>query len=259
MSTNDYQTLLFLLVPFFIFIIVIISYFLFKSRAQKYNKSVVSRDCFELEIDITDKFSHVINQNIFLLKIMPFFVLLSIYFFVMFVTTLGSGPEGFVELFTVNSQRFQFSLAIFVLFFIGGALAHLKEKESILNLELAIQLAQGRRLFLKINKTNLTIPALALVNPAFWRAARLSKREITFKSEDILSVEVYPKVGNSPAQFLLKCQGENHPLGLGGGELIEFGIGIKREFFKEYEKNILDFFHTHLNEKLIIRDSNITK
>ncbi|NOT79403.1 MAG: hypothetical protein HOP07_10460 [Bacteriovoracaceae bacterium] len=254
MSEGDTTTLLIILIPFFIFIISIIVYFLFKTRAQKLARDYYVKDVENLTVNLKPNLKKVLSTNFLLIKILPPLTLLLIYLFVILLITLGQGPDGFSELTTPSSNLFKVAVLAFFLMAIGAYLAFLKQEEPVKYLKKAITLAEEKPLFLKLNSEGLTVPVLALVNPAFWQATEKNMYEVFFPISDIKTIEVYPKAGSSPAQYLLKMKGESEYLGKGSMMNINFGVGIRRELVLDHEHKILSYFHDHLGDNLILRD-----
>lgn len=254
MSERDTITLLTMLIPFFIFIISIIGYFLFKTRAQKLSRDYYVKDVKSININLKPSLKKILSTNFKLIQIAPFLILILIYVFVILMVTLGQGPEGFSELINPNSNLFKVALLVLFLMSIGGYLAFLKKEEPIKYLKKAIALADNKPLFLNLNSDGITIPVLALVNPAFWQATEKNMVEVYIPMKDIKTLEVFPQTGRSPAQYLLKLKGESEYLGKGSLMNINFGVGIRRKLVLEHEHKILSFFHDHLGDNLILRD-----
>jgi hypothetical protein len=137
---------------------------------------------------------------------------------------------------------------------VGGYLAFLKTEEPLKYLKKAIFLAEDKPLFLNLNPERITIPVLALVNPAFWQATEKNLFEVFLPLSEIKTIKIFPKMGRSPALYLLKMKGESEYLGKGSMLNVNFGIGIKRELLLDHEYKILSFFQDHLGDNLILRD-----
>lgn len=254
MSERDTTTLLAMLIPFFVFIISMIGYFIYKTRAQKLSRDYYVKDVKSININLKPSLKKILSTNFLLIKILPSLILIIIYVFVILIITLGQGPDGFSELTTPSSSLFKVAVLAFFLMAIGAYLAFLKQEEPVKYLKKAVTLAEEKPLFLKLNSEGLTVPVLALVNPAFWQATEKNMYEVFFPISDIKTIEVYPKAGGSPAQYLLKMKGESEYLGKGSMMNINFGVGIRRELVLDHEHKILSYFHDHLGDNLILRD-----
>ena len=255
MSKNDLNTLLMLLIPFFIFIIVLISFFLFKNRKRKLGNEYFLDTIENVSINMKSALEKRLNTNIFVIKIMPPLILLLMYCFIFGMIALGSGPEGFQDIMDPQSGLFKIALLVFILMSIGGFLAHLKVKGSISVLEKAIKLTENKPLYFKLNNVELTVPVMALTNPALWQATNKNMHEVTIPLIDIVSFEVYSQAGRSPSQYLIKLKGNFQFLGDGAFNGPQFGFGIKREYLLSDEQKILSFLKVHLGERFSVRDN----
>lgn len=254
MNERDATILIKLLVPFFVFIISMIGFFLYKTRAQKISNDFYVKDVESLNINLKPKLKKTLSTNFLFLKLLPSLIILLMYVFIIFMITLGQGPDGFVDLTTTNSNLFKVSILTFALMAVGAYLAFLKREEPLKYLKKAILLAEDKPLFLNLSSEGITIPVLALVNPAFWQATEKNLFEVFLPISEIKTIEIFPKMGRSPAQYLLKMKGENECLGKGSMMNINFGIGIKRELVLDHEYKILSFLRDHLGDNLILRD-----
>ncbi len=234
-----------------------ITFFLYKTRKQSLPSEYYIKNVEALSIDLKPVLTKRLNTNLIMIKVMPHVIVLLMYVFIMGMIVVGQGPEGIQEIRSPSSTLFKVALIVFALMATGAFLAHLKLKEPIATLKKALSLAQNKPLYFKINQNELTIPVIALTNPAFWRATDKNLFEIVLPLQDILSLEVYPKAGKAPSQYLVKVSGESQYLGNGALGGSHFGFGIKREYLAKDEKKILSFFQDNLGERFIIGDQLI--
>ncbi len=254
MSDDDVSNLLKLLIPFFIIITAIIAFFLFKTRNQKLSSEFYVKGVKNLNINLRPNLNSIIDTNFTLLNFLPLLILFFSYLFVIAMVTIGQGPDGVQELFNPSTNLFKIAILTFILMTVGTYLGLSKSKTRTNYLKKAIFLSTNKPLYFKLSSDSLTVPVLALVNPAFWQATEKEMFEISIPIKDIKSVEVYPKMGNAPAQYLLKVAGDSLWIGKGALIDLDFGVGIKRELLHEHEGQILSFFQDHLGENLILRD-----
>lgn len=260
MTSQDINTLLSLLIPFFLVIFLIIGFFLFKTRKQKLPREQYSINTGPIDFNLTDRLAEKLSVNIKLLRLMPLIVLLFIDIFVIGMITIGQGPDGIQEITDPSSGLFKVSLMLICLSCIGAWLAHIRMRYTLDIREKSIELAKGKKLIFKISEEGITIPTIILVNPSFWRATEKNLHELFIPFADVDAVEVFAKAGNAPSQFLIKTMNASSSWGesaLGEGGPY-FGVGFRRVFHTEEEKKILSFFQDKLGDKLIIRDNSIT-
>jgi len=256
MSNQDQVTLATLLIPFFIFVTSLIAYFLYKTGKQNLPIENYVKDAGEVIIDLKPFLIKKLQTNMKQLRMMPPLILFLMYVFIMFIIILGQGPEAFNDILNPKSLLFKFAIGIFGLMSIGAYLAHLRLKLPLNTLEKAIRLAENKNLFFKINSSEITVPVLALTNPALWQATDKNLFEISISLNDIKSLEVFSKAGKAPSQYLIKLEGENRYLGDGALLGHHMGFGIKREYLREHENKIHSLFKDHLKERFILRDQN---
>jgi hypothetical protein len=170
---------------------------------------------------------------------------------------VSSGVE-FSELLDPGSRFFRLFLIIMALTGIGAFLGYQLKKPQLLRQKKAYQLSSRHDLVFEANSESLRIPTLLLMNPPFWRATDKGLYEILIPLSDVERFEVRPRMGNSPAGFKIVPRGQSIEWGkgqLGNSDVLQFGIGIRRDLFTPLEQqSLLSFLRGKLGDRLIIRD-----
>ncbi len=257
MNSNDVDTLLKMLIPFFVFIILLFVYFFYKNRKRKNVDFKHVKSIDSISIDLTETLRSEYESKTKWIKIIPPIIIFFIYIFILGMMILGEGPGGLAAAFDPSTILFKINLFLLVLMSIGGLLGYLRTKDSINHMINAYQISLKTKLVFSIDHQMITVPTLMLCNPALWRASEKNMAHLSIPLEDINSLEVYAGSGQSPDQYKMLTKGETSQYGLGrlgNSDAFNFGICVKRAYLKNHETQILKLLQTHLGEKLTIKD-----
>lgn len=252
MSTQDYQTLMQLLIPFFLVISFILVAFILKIKPRPLSSdfyvSGVEGITVELPRNLNEESYRKFKKNLRL----PFLMLPLMFVVPIFFVILSKGPDGFSELLSLDPNLIKPIAFVGLLFIVVTGFSILNIRLIRGKYEKSYQLSKNKVLILSINKEEIKIPTIALTEPAFTYAVEHDLNEVRVPLKDIDLFEIYPAMGNAKAQFKITPTGPSAKMGL---SLRHLGIGFTRSYFKEHELQILSFMKDQIGDKVVIRDS----
>jgi hypothetical protein len=245
------------IIYFFPFVFILIfAYFFYINRARNSELVLEKPSVLKFSLELSEPLRKEAQRKIRILKYAPSVSILVTFFLILLAIALGLDLHiNDLDPRVARLMSF-FGLVLFLIFIFMSFILTKMNKEHINRFKNILDLSLKDKLVFEISNGHIKVPTLLLANPAFFRASEDNLNHIEIPLSDIISLEVFDGSKSQNSQFKILASGNIAKFGygrLGDSAFFEFGICIRRTYFKEDEYQILCILNELVGKRLIIR------